>query len=62
MTPAQINNAVRQCYAFLTAVDNLTKARTESKCEHYTHPKESGALRRTSMDLTRALAEMRRPG
>lgn len=24
--------------------------------------KESGALRRVSMDLTRALAEMRRPG
>lgn len=25
-------------------------------------PKESGALRRASMDLTRVLAEMRRPG
>lgn len=26
------------------------------------YPKESGALRRASMELTRALAEMRRPG
>jgi len=26
-----------------------------------THPKQSGATRRASMDLTRALAQMRRP-
>ena len=32
----------------------------ESKCR-FICPKESAALRRTSMELTRALAKMRRP-
>lgn len=29
---------------------------------YFSAPKESGAVRRASMDLTRALAEMRKPG
>lgn len=34
----------------------------ERSREGYPSPKHRGAVRRASMDLTRALAEMRRPG
>lgn len=30
-------------------------------CDHRVFPKASGAVRRASMDLTRALTELRRP-
>lgn len=33
-----------------------------SRETHYTSPKHRGAVKRRSMDLTRALAEMRKPG
>ena len=39
------------------AIGNLEKRMREF--ERYAGPKESGAVRRASMDLTRALAEMR---
>ena len=39
------------------AIGNLEKRMLEFEC--YRGPKQSGAVRRASMDLTRALAEMR---
>ena len=52
---------------FLEKEADLVKAVEESKYEYggqifeCSCPKESGALRRASMDLTRALAEFRKP-
>jgi hypothetical protein len=65
MTTEFINKAVSEAKRFIAAA----KAREEAQKEtwgsgdnvyHVTAPRECGALRRTSMDLTRALAVMRR--
>lgn len=56
------------CKLFLKRAKAWREATKPKKCswqgveDEYTPsaPKESGALRRTSMDLTRALAEMRK--
>ena len=35
----------------------------EKRCYyHFNEPKDQGAVKRASMDLTRALADLRRPG
>lgn len=52
--------AVRAAKRFEAAVVVLERAQERPGCG--TLPKENGALRRASMDLTRALAEMRKPG
>lgn len=40
----------------------LRKAEELAACDHdYLNPRESGAVRRASLDLTRALADFRRP-
>lgn len=41
--------------------DAATERRLPARWKYYGAPKEQGAVRRASMDLTRALAEMRRP-
>ena len=66
MTPEQVAETKTEAKRFLQCVDEWEKSR-------YTYPigdeqrlytghgvKESGALRRSSMDLTRSLAKMRR--
>lgn len=44
----------------LRDIELLETAKKETGCG--TLPKQHGAVRRASMDLTRALAEMRKPG
>jgi hypothetical protein len=39
----------------------LSAWRKAEKKEPGTHPRETGAVKRASMDLTRALADLRRP-
>ena len=64
-----INEAVEEARKFIECADNLKLAIKESAYTNtttgYTYhsscPKESGALRRQSMTLTRALANMRKP-
>lgn len=59
METHSIDIAERSARIFLQRLGDLRKAETELG---YGTPKQSGALRRASMDLTRALADMRRPG
>ena len=65
MTSAKISTAVAEAKRFLKRHDEwkTQQGRTYKSGEHtftiYT-PRENGALRRASLDLTRALADMRR--
>lgn len=60
-----INKAVEEAIRFISAVEKLPEPTTYDcngvKLTHDNYPKQSGAIRRASMDLTRALAEMRKP-
>ena len=71
MENANIDRAIAEAKRFLERAKDLREA---TRCPdgsyeyegkiHKTYPlapKEHGALRRASLDLTRALAEMRRP-
>ena len=69
MNDVAIKNARAEAVKLIERIDALERAKAAS-AEHNkkhgfayanSHPKEHSALRRTSMDLTRALAEMRRP-
>lgn len=57
MNKEKVSAAMSEARRFLRKADDFMKANQE----FYT-PKESGALRRASMDLTRSLSEMRKPG
>lgn len=59
MNKETLNTASIEAQRFLRAVEALKKAQSTNQ---YSNPKESGAVRRASMDLTRALADMRTPG
>ena len=65
MRKENITTAKAEAKRFLARVSEWEKA--QSTYEAYGHtfhnhtPKQSGSLRRASMDLTRALAEMRKP-
>lgn len=61
MNKRTIDEAEAMAKRFLEKMADFKRERDLIKCI-YGCPKESGALRRASMDLTRALAEMRRPG
>lgn len=52
--------AIREARRFLEAAAKAEKAFKEGTASY--SPKETGAARRASMDLTRALADLRRPG
>ena len=58
MTYDRIHLAVVEAKRFLTRAEYFRAHNTNLSVDS---SKESGALRRASMDLTRALAEMRRP-
>lgn len=62
MNVTEIRNAMSEAERFL---DRAKDALNASICRYNPNgimpSKESGALRRASMDLTRALADMRRP-
>lgn len=58
LTPENITNAKREAVRLVALMADLDRAR--QSCPEGTHPKQTGAVRRASMDLTRALAELRR--
>ncbi len=62
MEPKTIDAAVTEAKRFLK-LRNLVRYSKYSDGRVYLpgQPKQTGALRRASMDLTRALAEMRKP-
>lgn len=55
-----IKETLKVAQTFINRVENLLKKSPSGDC-YYSNPKEQGALRRASMELTRALAEMRKP-
>jgi hypothetical protein len=59
MTNEKIETAKQEALRFLKRVEELEKEWQPST--YYTACKESGAVKRASMDLTRALAELRKP-
>ena len=59
MTNETVRDAMKEAERFLQAARNALAVTTPVSFFYGT--KESGALRRASMDLTRALAEMRKP-
>jgi hypothetical protein len=61
MNAQKIENAMNEAYRFLAAADQWKKAEEEKRDGWYSLPKQSGAVKRASMDLTRALAELRKP-
>ncbi len=70
MKEATIQTAINEAQRFLDRANEALKRHVTDETEHgvtfmdggYLSPsRESGALRRASLDLTRALAEMRRP-
>lgn len=63
MTQAQIKITVAEDERFLNrAKVVLALINADSEYALCSNPKHTGALRRASLDLTRALAQMRRPG
>ena len=62
--PCKYEKAEEECHRFLRAIDALRRRVNED--EHFarymgiTGGKETAAVKRASLDLTRALAEMRR--
>ena len=57
MTCASLKIAMEEAERFLRAA---RKIKTDARFDSIGASKESGAVRRASMDLTRALAELRR--
>ena len=55
----KINEARKEAAEFIKRADAVIQIGMTQNI--YDHPVETGALRRQSMELTRALAKMRRP-
>ena len=63
MNTKTINAARAEAKRFLRALDEMQHAAQIEGNSYVTYgSKHSGAVRRASMDLTRALADLRRPG
>jgi hypothetical protein len=65
MNKSNIEKAVRAAEDFITAVADMRveeKSRVSEDGKYqYDSPKHRGSVRRKSMDLSRALSEMRKP-
>lgn len=59
MMDAKLKEAVAEARRFIRKAEELAAAQAMEPT--YATPKESGACRRASLDLTRALADFRRP-
>lgn len=64
MKDVNIGTAVIEAKRFIEKAEAFQAeiALQKTRTMYVNAPKESGALRRASLDLTRALAEMRKPG
>ena len=61
MNRVTVAKAVEEAERFLVAA-RLWEEALLNRREAYAVPKEAGACRRASMDLSRALSELRKPG
>lgn len=59
---ADLETAIKEAERFLTRARELRRAAQRAEDTHslYSNPKEQGAVRRSSLDLSRALADLRR--
>ena len=62
MNTKTLKAAKAEAKRFLDAVSAFEKAEAEKAEHYYSTPRQSGAVKRASMDLTRALADLRRAG
>lgn len=62
MNRVTVAKAVEEAERFLVAARSWKEALLNRSESYYTVPKEAGACRRASMDLSRALSELRKPG
>ncbi len=60
MNKTKLETAMYEARRFLQKATALHELKTHSG-QYYYASKESGALKRASMDLTRALADLRKP-
>ena len=60
MTKEKLKTAKEEARRFLDRVEKLEKTEGGLDRAYFYAPKQSGAVRRASMDLTRALAELRK--
>lgn len=58
MTPETVRKAVAEAKEFQRRAQEWLKVESGGR---YSFPREGGSLRRQSMELTRALAEMQKP-
>jgi hypothetical protein len=56
----EVLKAINEAQRFINKADAYIEAERGKSASYLIIPKESGALRRSSMDLTRALAELRK--
>ena len=65
MDREKLKTAIDEARRFISRAEALPEAEPYTRGEYtFTHdnfPREQGAIRRASMDLTRALADLRRP-
>jgi len=65
MNRTKLNVAVSEAQRFIALAKQLPKPEPYTSGEHtFTHdyfPKQQGSIKRASMDLTRALADLRKP-
>lgn len=64
MNAAKVAMAVAEAERFLLRADAVRRSKEKQYGTEYHYvdcPKETGAMKRASMDLTRALAELRKP-
>lgn len=63
MTNEKLQQCINECNRFVARAMALQDAQSKETKKQYpsTLPKENGATRRASLDLTRVLAELRRP-
>ena len=59
MEQEKINEAVNEARRFIEKANAYNFADNNKRASYSSIPKESGALRRASLDLTRALAKLR---
>ena len=63
MKLSKLKAAMAEAERFLEKAKAAQEASKDSSydCISYNNPRENGAVRRASMDLTRALADLRKP-
>lgn len=54
-----IDAAITEAERFISAAREFKRAQETRAAEYYATPRESGAARRASLDLTRKLADLR---